>query len=151
MGENPQRRTHVGFVGHPPQLNVAYQGIPKNAMKRLQKNPKYVRFFLTRGIKYVYPYVFRNLRRNPTTVPEVSYMATTITLPAVSSSERNRLLSVDSVRRRALERLYERREAVKNLICALEGYQGSREARLAQCVTLGAIPTSPSSFSRSRI
>ena len=78
-------------------------------------------------------------------------MATTITLPPVSSTERNRLLAADSIRRRALERLYERRETVRNLIVALEGYQRSRETRLAQCVALSATPTSPSSFSRSQI
>ena len=55
-------------------------------------------------------------------------------------------------RRRALERLYERRETVRTLIAALEGYQRSRETRLAQCITLTAIPAmSQSSFSRSRI
>ena len=58
-------------------------------------------------------------------------MATTITLPPVSSSERNRLVAADAIRRRALERLYERRETVKTLIAALEGYQRSRETRLA--------------------
>lgn len=78
-------------------------------------------------------------------------MATTITLPPVSSSERNRLLAVESIRRRALERLYERRETVRTLIAALEGYQRAREARQAECISLTAIPTSPSSFSRSRI
>jgi hypothetical protein len=80
-----------------------------------------------------------------------SDMATTITLPPVSSSDRNRLLAADSIRRRALERLYERRETVSNLIVALEGYQRSRETRLAQCIALNVTPTSLSSFSRSRI
>ena len=55
-----------------------------------------------------------------------------------------------SIRRRALERLYERRETVRTLIAALEGYQSSREARLAECITLTP-STSRSSFSRSRI
>jgi hypothetical protein len=78
-------------------------------------------------------------------------MATTITLPPVSSSERNRLLTADSIRRRALERLYERRETVRTLIAALESYQQSRETRLAQCITFTATAMSLSSFSRSRI
>jgi hypothetical protein len=80
-----------------------------------------------------------------------SDMATTITLPPVSSSERRPLLAADSIRRRALERLYERRETVRTLIVALEGYQRSREARLAQCISLNTTPMCPSSFSRSRI
>ena len=46
-----------------------------------------------------------------------------IALPAPSSAERIRLMSVDVIRRRALERLYERREAVEDLIQSLEGYQ----------------------------
>ena len=75
-------------------------------------------------------------------------MATTITLPPTSSTERNQLLAVDTVRRRALERLYERREAVQNLISALETYQQSRQARLAQCLTFSSHRTSPSSFAR---
>ena len=77
-------------------------------------------------------------------------MATMIALPS-SSTERNRILAVELIRRRALERLYERREAVHNLICALEAYQQSRQARLAQCVSFAATRTSPSGFSRSRI
>ena len=78
-------------------------------------------------------------------------MATTLAFPATSSSERNRLLAVDSNRQRALGRLYERREAVQNLICALEAYEQSRQARLAQCVSFASIRTSQSDFSRSRI
>jgi hypothetical protein len=75
-------------------------------------------------------------------------MATTITLPPISSAERNQLLAVDTVRRRALERLYERREAVQDLISALETYQQSRQARMAQCLTFSSLQTSPSNFSR---
>jgi hypothetical protein len=78
-------------------------------------------------------------------------MATTITLPPAYSFERNRLLAVDPIRRRALERLYQRREAVKNLISALEEYQRTRAARLERCVAPDAIPTSLSGFSRLRI
>jgi hypothetical protein len=78
-------------------------------------------------------------------------MATTITLPPVSSTERTRLLAADSIRRRALERLYERRETVRALIAALEGYQNTREMRLAECIAFTATQTSQSGFSRSRI
>ena len=80
-------------------------------------------------------------------------MATTITLPPTSSAERNRHLAVESIRRRALERLYERRNAVQNLIAALEAYQQSRETRLAQCVSFASIAASvrTSDFSRSQI
>ena len=76
-------------------------------------------------------------------------MATTTPLPPVSSAERNRLLAADVIRRRALERLYERRETVRTLIAALESYQHSRETRLAQCISL-TISSYPSGFSRSR-
>jgi hypothetical protein len=78
-------------------------------------------------------------------------MTTAIPIPSTFSCERNRLLAVDSIRHRALERLYERREAVENLICALEAYQRSRQAHLAQCVSLAAIRTSPSGSFQSRI
>lgn len=78
-------------------------------------------------------------------------MATTIALPRTISTERTRILATDSIRQRALDRLYERREAVQNLISALEAYQESRQARLAQCLTFSAIRTSPSGFSRLQI
>ena len=42
------------------------------------------------------------------------------------------------MRRRALERLYERREAVLDLINSIEGYQRTRNMRLAQCVVPAA-------------
>lgn len=48
---------------------------------------------------------------------------TPIPLPAADASERSRLLVVDVIRRRALRRLYERREAVDLLIQSLEDYQ----------------------------
>jgi hypothetical protein len=59
---------------------------------------------------------------------------TTITLPTSTSSERNRILAVDLMRRRALDRLYERRAAVETLIQSLEDYQKMREARLSRSV-----------------
>ena len=58
----------------------------------------------------------------------------TITLPLSTSSERSRLLAVDLMRRRALERLYERRAVVETLIQSLEEYQELREARLSRPV-----------------
>ena len=48
-----------------------------------------------------------------------------ISLPAPSSVKRNRPISVDVVRARALQRLYQRRTAVEDLIKSLEGYQRS--------------------------
>ena len=55
----------------------------------------------------------------------------TITLPQSNSPERSRLLAVDVVRRRALDRLYERRAAIETLISSLEEYQSLRETRAA--------------------
>ena len=57
---------------------------------------------------------------------------TTIVLPRAFTGTRSRLLSMDLIRNHALGRLYERRQTVQNLICALEHYQESRKARLAR-------------------
>ena len=57
---------------------------------------------------------------------------TTRVLPCAFTEERSGLLSMDLIRNHALDRLYERREAVQNLIRALEDYQESRKARLAR-------------------
>lgn len=54
---------------------------------------------------------------------------TTITLPTSNSSERSRLLDVDMMRRRALDRLYERHAAIESLIQSLEDYQRFKETR----------------------
>ena len=62
----------------------------------------------------------------PTTI------TTTIALPRAFTGERSRLLSMNLIRNHALDRLYERREAVQNVIRALEDYQKSRKARLAR-------------------
>jgi len=62
----------------------------------------------------------------------------TITLPPSTSSERSRLLAVDLMRRRALERLYERRTVVDTLIQSLEEYRELREARLSRPVDFTA-------------
>ena len=61
------------------------------------------------------------------------------TLPATSSAERSRLLNVNALRRRALERLYERRAAVDDLIQSLERYQDSTEGRRAPCIQFSAV------------
>lgn len=56
-----------------------------------------------------------------------------------SSEERSRLLSANFIRHRALERLYERRAAVENLIRSLEDYQHCSEApQRAACIELTA-------------
>ena len=58
-----------------------------------------------------------------------------IALPTMTSAERSRLLSVDQIRRRALDRLYQRRETLSDLIQSLEDYQKlsrAREARLGE-------------------
>lgn len=46
-----------------------------------------------------------------------------ILLPQVDAAERSRLLAVDTIRRRALKRLYERKSVVDHLIQSLESYQ----------------------------
>ena len=71
--------------------------------------------------------------------------------PSVSTEERSRLLSMDLIRSRALDRLYQRREAVQNLIGALEDYQKSREARMAQCISFSSVRKCSSDFAQSRI
>jgi len=63
-------------------------------------------------------------------------MTNAIILPPPSSPERSRLLSVDLIRRRALERLYRRRFAVEELIHSLEKYQLARENVPGECVSL---------------
>jgi len=65
-------------------------------------------------------------------------MTNAIILPPPSSPERSRLLSVDHIRRRALERLYRRRFAVEELIRSLEDYQVAQEDIPAECVSMQA-------------
>lgn len=57
-----------------------------------------------------------------------------IRIPSISSDERSRLLSVDEMRLRALERLYQRRDTVSQLIQSLEDYQRLRKIREARMV-----------------
>lgn len=62
-----------------------------------------------------------------------------LTLPSPTSATRSRLMPVDVLRRQALDRLYERREAVDNLIRTLEDYQRvKRDRRRAACVEISA-------------
>jgi hypothetical protein len=63
-------------------------------------------------------------------------MTNAIVLPPPASPERSRLLSVDLIRRRALERLYRRRFAVEELIHSLEEYQLARENVPGECICL---------------
>jgi hypothetical protein len=55
-------------------------------------------------------------------------------LPPADSAERSRLLAVDMIRKRALERLYARRSAVDDLIRSLENYQQCKSPSMAGCV-----------------
>ena len=57
-----------------------------------------------------------------------------IHLPQPSSEERSRLLSVGAFQSRALDRLYQRRTAVENLIQALEAYVKCKQDGLAPCL-----------------
>jgi hypothetical protein len=59
-------------------------------------------------------------------------------VPNDALPQRCRFTSTDSIRRRALARLYERRSAVDELIHSLERYQGEQSARLAKCVEITA-------------
>lgn len=63
---------------------------------------------------------------------------TPIPLPAADASERSRLLVVDVIRRRALQRLYERREAVDLLIQSLEDYQRTHGSGTRRPVSFSA-------------
>jgi len=57
---------------------------------------------------------------------------TTITTARAFTEKRSRLLAVNLIRNKALERLYQRRDAVQSLIRALEDYKKFRKARDAQ-------------------
>jgi hypothetical protein len=56
-----------------------------------------------------------------------------IALPLPSSAERTRLLMTRALRTGALERLYERRKAVEDLIRSFESYQKCHQAKSAEC------------------
>ena len=79
-------------------------------------------------------------------------MTLPVALPSSSSAERYRRLSVDALRQRALERLYERRAAVQNLIAALEEYQDSKQLPRADCIDFSVLAQKySSSFAQLRI
>jgi hypothetical protein len=62
-----------------------------------------------------------------------------ITLVAPSSAARSRALSADAIRTRALERLYERRDVVEDLIRSLEGYKQCHKACAAARIDVSAM------------
>ena len=76
---------------------------------------------------------------------------TPLTLPSPASAERSRLMPVEILRRQALERLYERRDTVDNLIRSLEDYQRTKTTAAPNCVEITARRRCSSSFSQSRI
>jgi hypothetical protein len=57
-----------------------------------------------------------------------------------SIGERSRGLFSDTVRRRALQRLYEQRAAVEELISSLEQYQNAQQRHRAACVEFNVAP-----------
>ena len=61
-----------------------------------------------------------------------------IALVSSSSADRVRASSADAIRRRALERLYERRDAVEYLIRSLEGYEKCHKPCTAECIDISA-------------
>lgn len=61
-----------------------------------------------------------------------------IALVASLSADHVRASSADAIRRRALERLYERRDSVEDLIRSLEGYEQCHKARRAACIEFSA-------------
>jgi hypothetical protein len=67
-------------------------------------------------------------------------------IPAVASIERSRLIPDDFLRRRALERLYERKAAVEDLI--LEGYERTTHAKIGECVPFNGLLKCSSSCAR---
>jgi len=59
-----------------------------------------------------------------------------IVMPSEDSAERSRRLSTQEMRFRALERLYERKVAVENLIQSLEDYRNSPSVREPEVAAL---------------
>lgn len=72
-------------------------------------------------------------------------------LPSPASAERSRLMPVEVLRRQALERLYERRDTVENLIRSLEDYQRTQVETRPTCVEISSRRMCSSSFAQSRI
>jgi hypothetical protein len=75
-----------------------------------------------------------------------------ITLPIAPSVERNRPISRDVIRKRALQRLYRRHTAVEDLIRSLEIYRRSAQGRNrlsgAERREVSATPKSPLNSAR---
>ena len=65
-------------------------------------------------------------------------MTTPIVLPPITSAERAQIAAVHGMRTRALERLYERRAAVDNLIRSLEDYANCAGERRPACIAFSA-------------
>ena len=65
-----------------------------------------------------------------------SPMPMPISLPDAAAAERIQLLSMNAIRRRALERLYERKVAVESLIQSLEEYERAQAPRRAPCIEI---------------
>ncbi|HXK03213.1 MAG TPA: hypothetical protein VMS37_12480 [Verrucomicrobiae bacterium] len=55
---------------------------------------------------------------------------------SISYHQRSRTSASDAIRRRALERLYERRETLNELIDTLQRYQEERRRLLAPCIDI---------------
>ena len=67
-------------------------------------------------------------------------LATQAVIPISTYSERSRIRASDMIRQRALERLYERRATVDELIDVLERYQQQGcEQTLAPCIEISAV------------
>ena len=69
-------------------------------------------------------------------------------IPAAASVERRRLIPNDFIRSRALERLYERKAAVEDLIRSLEGYERTIHPKTGKCVPFNAPEKCSSSCAR---
>jgi hypothetical protein len=76
-------------------------------------------------------------------------MPTAQTSPSIA--DRSRSLASDIVRRRALQRLYEQKAAVDELISSLELYQNQQQKQRAKCVQINAAPKCSSGSVQSRI
>lgn len=74
-----------------------------------------------------------------------------LTLPSPASAQRSRLVPVDALRRQALERLYQRRETVENLIRSLEDYERSKTIAQAPCLDISSHRKCSSSCVQSHI
>jgi hypothetical protein len=72
-------------------------------------------------------------------------------LPSPASAERRSAVSVNMLRRQALERLYRRRETVENLIRSLEDYNQNKTENRAVCLDISAARKLSSDFVQSQI